>query len=32
MATSYDKTILSFDSFLNLAATHLWLKSFVNTA
>ena len=32
IATRYDKTVLSFESFLNLAATHLWLKSFVNTA
>lgn len=30
IATRYDKTILSFESFLNLAATRLWLKSFVN--
>jgi IS4 transposase len=27
IATRYDKTILSFESFLNLAATRLWLKS-----
>ena len=32
LATRYDKTILSFESFLNLAAARLWLKSFVNTA
>jgi transposase len=32
IATRYDKTVLSFQSFLNLAATRLWLKSFVNTA
>ncbi|CAN5229721.1 hypothetical protein BH11PSE5_BH11PSE5_08660 [soil metagenome] len=32
IATRYDKTILSFESFLNLAASRLWLKSFVNTA
>ena len=32
IATRYDKTILSFESFLNLAATRLWLKSFVNAA
>ena len=32
IATRYDKTVLSFESFLNLAATRLWLKSFVNTA
>ncbi|MBB6425174.1 hypothetical protein [Sphingopyxis sp. JAI128] len=31
IATRYDKTLLSFESFLNLAATRLWLKSFVNT-
>ena len=28
----YDKTAPSFESFLNLAATRLWMKSFVNTA
>ena len=32
IATRYDKTILSFESFLNLAAARRWLKSFVNTA
>jgi transposase len=32
IATRYDKTILSFESFLKLAATRLWLKSFVNTS
>nr|WP_244884873.1 IS5 family transposase [Croceicoccus mobilis] len=32
IATRYDKTVLSFESFLNLAAERLWLKSFVNTA
>lgn len=32
IATRYDKTVLSFESFLNLAAARLWLKSFVNTA
>lgn len=32
IATRYDKTALSFASFLNLAAARLWLKSFVNTA
>ena len=32
IATRYDKTLLSFESFLNLAAMRLWLKSFVNTA
>src|SRR3546814_5767395 len=26
IATRYDKTLLSFESFLNLAATRLWLK------
>lgn len=31
VATRYDKTNLSFESFLNLAAARLWLKSFVNT-
>ncbi len=31
IATRYDKTVLSFESFLNLAAARLWLKSFVNT-
>ena len=32
IATRYDKTVLSFESFLNLAAARLWLKSFVNPA
>ena len=32
IANRYDKTSLSFESFLNLAATRLWLKSFVNMA
>lgn len=32
IATRYDKTVLSFESFLNLAAVRIWLKSFVNTA
>jgi transposase len=32
IATRYDKTALSFASFLNLAAIRLWLKSFVNAA
>lgn len=32
IATRYDKTILSFASFINLAAARLWLKAFVNTA
>jgi hypothetical protein len=27
IATRYDKTVLSFESFLNLAAARLWLKS-----
>lgn len=30
IATRYDKTALSFASFLHLAAVRLWLKSFVN--
>jgi len=30
IATRYDKTALSFESFLNLAAARLWLKLFVN--
>lgn len=30
IATRYDTTVLSFASFLNLAAARLWLKSFVN--
>ncbi|MBV7255991.1 transposase [Pacificimonas sp. WHA3] len=32
IATRYVKTVLSFESFLNLAAARLWLKSFVDTA
>jgi transposase len=32
IATRYDKTVLSFESFLNLAAARLWQNSFVNTA
>lgn len=28
IATRYDKTVLSFESTLNLAAARLWLKSF----
>ena len=28
IATRYDKTVLSFESFLNLAAARLWLKAF----
>jgi len=31
IAARYDKTLLPFES-LNLSATRLWLKSFVNTA
>lgn len=30
IATRYDQTVLWFESFLNLAAARLWLKSFVN--
>ncbi|UVI40423.1 transposase [Qipengyuania spongiae] len=32
MHERYGKTALSFESFLNLAAARLWLKSFVNAA
>lgn len=32
VVTRYDKTALSFASFLNLAVVRLWLKSFVNGA
>ncbi len=32
IATRYDKTAFSFESFLNLAAARLCRKSFVNTA
>jgi transposase len=32
IATRYQKTALSFVSFLKLAAGRLWSKSFVNTA
>jgi transposase len=32
IVTRYDKTVLSFWSFLKLAAARLWLKSFINTA
>nr|WP_241657552.1 transposase [Aurantiacibacter suaedae] len=32
IATRYDKTVLSFESFLNLAAARLSLKSSVNAA
>jgi transposase len=32
VATRYDKTVLSFESFLNLAAARLWIQSFVNAA
>ncbi len=31
-ATRYDKTALSFMSFLNIAAARLWINSFVNVA
>ncbi|MCP1237723.1 transposase, partial [Gluconobacter kondonii] len=30
IATRYDKTALSFTSFLNIAAARLWIESFVN--
>ncbi|MFT8612097.1 MAG: hypothetical protein ABF727_05585 [Gluconobacter oxydans] len=32
IATCYDKTALSFMSFLNIAAARLWIRSFVNVA
>jgi transposase len=32
IATRYDKTALSFASFLNLAAARLWPNSFVSAA
>ena len=32
IATRYDKTALSFMSFLNLAAARLWIRFFVNVA
>lgn len=32
IATRYDKTTLSFESFLNLASARLWIKSYVNRA
>jgi transposase len=32
IATRYDKTALSFTSFLNLAAIRKWLPNFVNAA
>ncbi|MBF0865247.1 transposase, partial [Gluconobacter sp. R71646] len=32
IATRYDKTALSFKSFLNIAAARLWIGSFVNMA
>lgn len=32
IATRYNKSVLSFEDFLNLAAARLWLKSFVNAA
>ncbi|MBV1835680.1 hypothetical protein [Acetobacter estunensis] len=30
IATLYDKTVLSFMSFLNLTAVRLWIRYFVN--
>ncbi|MFT9291744.1 transposase [Gluconobacter oxydans] len=30
IATRYDKTALSFISFLNIAAARLWIRTFVN--
>jgi transposase len=32
IATRYDKTLLSYESFLNLAAALMWLPTFVNAA
>lgn len=32
IATRYDKTRLSYESFLNLAAAMIWLSAFVNAA
>ncbi|UVI40863.1 IS5 family transposase (plasmid) [Qipengyuania spongiae] len=32
IAARYDEIVLSFESFLNLAASRLWLKSYVNAA
>jgi transposase len=32
IATRYDKTVLPFDSFLNLAAARLWPTPCANTA
>ncbi len=32
IATRYDKTALSFLAFLNIAATSLWIKHYVNRA
>ena len=32
IASRYDKTVLTFESFLNLAAARLWLRCFVNAA
>lgn len=32
IATRYDKTRLSYESFLNLAAAMIWLSDFVNAA
>jgi transposase len=31
IATRYDKNRLSYAGFLGLAATHIWLPTFVNT-
>ena len=30
IATRYDKTALSFLSFLNIAASRIWMKNYVN--
>ncbi|MBS1023710.1 transposase, partial [Gluconobacter cerinus] len=32
ITTRYDKTALSFMSFLNIAAARLWIRSFVNAS
>lgn len=32
IATRHDKTVLWFESFLDLAGARIWLKSFVNAA
>ena len=32
IATRYDKTVLSFEGYLDLAAARLWLKTFVKAA